>query len=188
MSLTLAPLWQQSPRPARWLVCATQAWPPLAVYLQKVFQKGHVIGYFLWLLQLRIWPKVETSQLKKKSPTYGFIAGHGHETLLLDVGFGGRVAATGMKPSVVDAQHHPVAETLATGHCALEERQHITMSLSMLYHFSFRFQQIAPNQSDKWIAWAAMSIQQWKKKKNTLNWTVQWKRSGIIFKKKTNRQ
>lgn len=96
--------------------------------------------------------------IKKKSPTYGFIAGHGHETLLLDVGFGGGVAATGMKPSIVDAQHHPVAETLATGHCALEERQHITMSLSMLYHFSFRFQQIAPNQSDKWIAWAAMSI------------------------------
>lgn len=39
------------------------------------------------------------------------------------MGFGGRVAATGVKPSVVDAQNHPVAETLATGHCALVERQ-----------------------------------------------------------------
>lgn len=75
----------------------------------------------------------------KKSPTYGFVAGHGHQTLLLDVGFGGGVAATGVKPSVVDAQHHPVAETLATGHRALVETQHFTPSLSMLFNISFRF-------------------------------------------------
>lgn len=75
----------------------------------------------------------------KKSPTYRFIAGHGHQTLLLDVGFGGGVAATSVKPSVVDAQHHPVAETLATSHCALGETQHFSPSLSMLLNISFRF-------------------------------------------------
>lgn len=51
--------------------------------------------------------------------TYGPVAGHSHQTLLLDVGFGGGVAASSVESPVIDAQHHPVAQSLTTGHCAL---------------------------------------------------------------------
>lgn len=35
------------------------------------------------------------------------------------MGFGGGVAASSVESSVVDAQHHPVAQALPTGHSAL---------------------------------------------------------------------
>lgn len=54
-----------------------------------------------------------------KSPTFGLVAGHSHQTLLFDVGFGGGVAASGVQSPVIDAQHHPVAQPLTTGHCTL---------------------------------------------------------------------
>lgn len=52
-------------------------------------------------------------------PTYGLVAGYCNQTLLLDVGFGGGAAASGVESSVIDAQHHSVAQTLTTGHRAL---------------------------------------------------------------------
>lgn len=60
-----------------------------------------------------------TNTSQKKTPTYGLVTGHSHQALLLDVGFGGGIAASGVESSVVDAQHHPVAQTLAAGHGAL---------------------------------------------------------------------
>lgn len=55
----------------------------------------------------------------RSQPTCRLVAGHSDQALLLDVGFGGGVAAPSMEPPVIDAQHHPVAQALTTGHRAL---------------------------------------------------------------------
>ena len=59
---------------------------------------------------------------RSSKPTYGLVAGHSDQALLFNVGLGSGVAAPRVKPPVVDAQHHPVAQALATGHCALVGR------------------------------------------------------------------
>lgn len=40
---------------------------------------------------------------RAKSPTFGLVAGHSHQALLFDVRFGGRVAASGVQATVIDA-------------------------------------------------------------------------------------
>lgn len=40
---------------------------------------------------------------KNKQLTYGLVAGHSHQALLLNVGFGGGVAASSVETSVIDA-------------------------------------------------------------------------------------
>lgn len=71
----------------------------------------------------KLTPEISTydKKTKQSGPTYGLITGHGHQALLFDVGFGGGVTTSSVEPSVVDAQHHPVAQTLTTGHRALVE-------------------------------------------------------------------
>lgn len=64
---------------------------------------------------------------KKMLLTYRLVAGHGDQTLLLDVGLGFRVAATGVQTPVIDAQDHPITQPLPACHCALrgtEDRSH----------------------------------------------------------------
>lgn len=73
--------------------------------------------------------------MEQVEPTHGLVAGHGHQTLLLDVGFGGGVAASGVKPSVVDAQHHPVAKPLTAGHRALVETHSVNFSSTNIHFF-----------------------------------------------------
>jgi hypothetical protein len=51
------------------------------------------------------------------------VAGHRNDTLLFDVQLQLWIAAPHVLPTVVDTQHNPVAQALATCHRALQERE-----------------------------------------------------------------
>lgn len=94
--LTLAPRSQSLPPPAQWLVSARQASLQQGVCLKEIAQ-------IRLTLSETTKKRTKAAQFSVTFPTYGFVARHCNQALLLDVGFGGGVAASGVNPSVIDA-------------------------------------------------------------------------------------